>query len=81
MAFCYECFFCGDMPVLCCERILREFQADSPFRNCFSKKKSIAPESPFSKKKAMHVINADLKVPTFSRFRSDHCWPVKLATT
>jgi hypothetical protein len=26
------------------------------------------------------AINADLKVPTFSRFRNDHSWPVKLAT-
>ena|GEM_PF-4663721 len=26
-------------------------------------------------------INADLKVTTFSRFKSDHSWPVKLANT
>ena len=41
--------------VLCHERILREFRADSPLRNCFSKKKSIASELPFSKKKSTYA--------------------------
>ena len=27
------------------------------------------------------TINANLKVTTFSWFRCDHSWPVKLATT
>jgi hypothetical protein len=38
--------------VLCRERTFWEFRADSHFRNYPSKKKSIASESPFSKKKA-----------------------------
>jgi hypothetical protein len=39
------------MSVLCCERNLREFRANSPLRNCFSNENSIAPELPFSNKK------------------------------
>ena len=39
--FCCECFFYGAMPVICRERIFREFRADSHLRNCFSKKNSI----------------------------------------
>jgi hypothetical protein len=57
-------FFYGAMPVLCCERILRKFRADSPLRNCFSKKNSIASELPFSNKKkgtCANGENADIK--------------------
>jgi hypothetical protein len=53
-------FFYGAMSVLCCERNLREFRADSHLRNCFSKKKSIAPESPFSNKKKGTCANGEV---------------------
>jgi hypothetical protein len=52
--------FSGAMPVICRERILREFRADSPLRNYFSKKKSIASELAFSNKKKGTCANGEI---------------------
>ena len=66
-------FFYGAMSVLCCERNLREFRANSPLRNCFSKENSIASELPFSKKKSTYANGEIMCLPGESAYIKNDC--------
>jgi hypothetical protein len=53
-------FFYGAMWVLCHEKILRKFRAESLLRNCFSKKNQLPQNCPSQKRKKGTCANGEM---------------------